>query len=340
MIRGGPVVGVDCDFDRIADVVQPRDWHPRHRRRVRIPVRGGVGVLHPDQPPVRNRQIRIRVIEEERGHALHPFRDAAVDHQAALFGEVRREERVRRPELDRKHQPAEHVRERYAAGAAIRREDVVLAARVIEFLGLGLDEHVGVLQLAVIDRRLRHIEIDRRDEWKIPNEEHRETLGGDLVDGTEGQAISVGERQVLVDPGAARQRLGVQLAGRQHDLTVLPVDQVAVVVDGGEIVVGTDLLKLSERVEQRPVVPERNVVDGGPVALEIGAGEVGLSGEWPFDHGVEAERCARGPEVVTDEWGFTHLFVRRDHEPLDDRGIGAAADGAQHVDAGGRGDRP
>ena len=150
----------------------------------------------------------------------------------------------------------------------------------------------------------------------------------------------MGERQVLVDPGAARQARRVQLARRQHDLPVLPVDHVAVVVDGGEVVIRADFLDLPERVEQRPVVPERHVDDRCRVAIEVGARQVRVSCQRPLGHAVEAIRRARRLDVVLNELGLTHLFVRRDDEALDAGGIGAPSGRDDDVEAGRGGDRP
>ena len=55
---------------------------------------------------------------------------------------------------------------------------------------------------------------------------------------------------------------GVQLARREQHLAVLPVDHVAVVVHGDEVVVGADLLQLPEGLQQRIAIPQPDVVDG------------------------------------------------------------------------------
>src|SRR2546422_10972129 len=59
----------------------------------------------------------------------------------------------------------------------------------------------------------------------------------------------------------------------------LPVDPVAVVVHRDEVVVGTDLLQLPERLEQRVAVPQPDVVDGRPVGPDVPLGEPGLASE-------------------------------------------------------------
>ena len=148
----------------------------------------------------------------------------------------------------------------------------------------------------------------------------------DFVDRPERQAVSVGERQVLVDPGPAGKAGGVQLPRREHDLPVLPVDRVPIVVHAGEVVVGADLLELAERVEQRPLVPQRDVLDRRGIALEVGARQPRIAGQPPLLDPIQRERVARGLDVVHDERRLAHLLVRRDDEPLDDRRIPAPAE--------------
>ena len=143
------------------------------------------------------------------------------------------------------------------------------------------------------------------------------------------------ERQLLVDPGPARQAARVQLARREHDLPVLAVDDVAVVVDRDEVVVRPDLLHLAEGVEQRLIVPERNVLDRRRVALEVAPRQPCISRERPLLHAIEPERVARRADVVHDVRRFPHLLVRRDDEALDDARIDAAAN--RHDDVEGEG---
>ena len=282
------MVGVDRDLDGVADVV-----HPAGGARVGIAIARGVGVLNPHQAAVGDRHVGIGIEGQEGRDLVHPLADPPVHHHAAVRRQRRREERVGRPEPDREHQPPEQSAERDASGALIRRKNVVVAARIVELFGLGADEDVGLRQLAVVDRRLRHLQVDGGHERQVTDEEHRQTFGRHLVDRAERQAVAVGERQLLVDPGAARQAARVQLARRQHDLPVLAVDDVAIVVDPGEVVVGADLLDLPEGIEQRLVVPERHVLDRGGVAFEVRPREPGVARELPLFHLVEPERLAR-----------------------------------------------
>ena len=105
----------------------------------------------------------------------------------------------------------------------------------------------------------------------------------------------MGERQVLVDPGAARQAREFSSRADSMICRYLPVDHVAVVVDGGEVVVRADLLDLPERVEQRPVVPQRHVVDRGRVAIEVGARQARVARQRSLLDLVEPERRRASP---------------------------------------------
>ncbi len=258
-----------------------------------------------------------------------------MEHDAALGGQVRGEKRVGTAEADRKEQAPPEAGHRHAAFAGVRGEDVVVAARIIELLGPRPHEHVIGRQLAEVDRRLRHVEIHRGRRREIADEEHREPFGRDFVDRPEGQAVSVGERQVLVDPGAARQALRVQLAGRQHDLPVLAVDRVAVVVDGDKVVVGSDLLQLAERVEQRTVVPKRHVLDRRGVAFEVRARQMRFARQRLLGDLFERERGPRRGDVVRDERGLAHLLVGPHHEALDHRGVRRTGERHDEIEAPG-----
>ena len=143
-------------------------------------------------------------------------------------------------------EPPEEARHRDAAGALVRGVDVVLPFRIVELAGLGPDEYVIARQLAEIDGGLLHAKIDRGLRRQIFDEQDRQAFRRDLVHRPERHTVAMGERQALIDPIAVREALGVQLARRQHDLTVFTVDVVAVVVHRDEVVVGADLLDLAE----------------------------------------------------------------------------------------------
>ena len=157
----------------------------------------------------------------------------------------------------------------------------------------------------------------------------------DLVHGAHRHPESVRVLQPLVDPRPVGQAVRVELAARQHDLPVLAVDEVAVVVDRGEVVVGADFLELSERVEQGLVVPEPHVVDGVPVVLDVGQRKGGVARHLPLLDVVEPERLPRGRDVVGQVGGFPLLFVRGDDEALQGDGTEVPAHRDQRVEPDG-----
>ncbi|MEZ5285227.1 MAG: hypothetical protein R2712_10545 [Vicinamibacterales bacterium] len=99
---------------------------------------------------------------------------------------------------------------------------------------------------------------------------------------------------------AVGERRGIQLAGRQHHLPHLAVDVVPVVVDRDEVVVGPDLLDLSEGLEQRLMIPEPHVLQRLLVAGDVVARQLGVARQLALLHGVEPEGVAGGGDVVFD----------------------------------------
>ena len=93
-------------------------------------------------------------------------------------------------------------------------------------------------------------------------------------------------------------RLRSSARGRQHDLPVLPVDHVAVVVDGGEIVVGADLLDLPNVSSSGRSFQSGTLSMVAALRSRSARREVRLTGQRPFGHRVEAERRARRLDVV------------------------------------------
>ena len=152
--------------------------------------------------------------------------------------------------------------------------------------------------------------------------------------------MPVREDEPFVDPRAAGQRRGVELAGRQHHLAHATVDVVAVVVHRDEVVVRPDDLQLAEGLQQRLMIPEPDVVDGLPIALDIRAGEFGVATQLTIVDAVERERLARGQDVVLDVGSLADLLVGRDDEALDEGGIQAAAEQHDGVEAGRAGQAP
>ena len=96
--------------------------------------------------------------------------------------------------------------------------------------------------------------------------------------GPERQAVAVRVDQPFVDPRAVLHALGVQLARRQHHLPVVAVDHVPVVVDVLEVVVRADFLNLRERLQQRLVIPQPDVLDRRGVADDVLGRQLRIAG--------------------------------------------------------------
>ena len=119
------------------------------------------------------------------------------------------------------------------------------------------------------------------------------------------------------------------------------LDLVAVDVDVGEAVVAAEVLLLPERRQQRPVVPQPQVVDRRLVFVEDPAGELLLTGEGARLDRVEVERRARRLHVVPDVGPLDGQLVRLDLEALDEARIEASDDDREHEPgAGGEPEQP
>ena len=79
-------------------------------------------------------------------------------------------------------------------------------------------------------------------------------------------------------PGPSGQFGLLQLPGREdHLLSRVAIGEEWIAINGGvgEAVIDTKLLQLSIGLQQRPAVPQTDVVDGAGCRLQIGAGEIG-----------------------------------------------------------------
>ena len=149
---------------------------------------------------------------------------------------------------------------RNASAPAVFGVDVLVARWVVKLLFEGLDEAIGIRLFAVVDLRAFHLNAGRRNRRNVFDKELRQSFLADLVDRAQTKAVAVGIGQVLIDPDAARQPLGREFARRKAHLARLAIDQIAVVIDVNEIVVGTDNLELAVGAQQRAVVPQANVL--------------------------------------------------------------------------------
>ncbi len=97
----------------------------------------------------------------------------------------------------------------------------------------------------------------------------RQADGGHLIDRTEDHPVAVREGEVFVNPIAALEMLVRELPRRQHSLAVSSVDDIAIIIDIDKFVVRPDLLQLGVGREQRPVVPQTDIINRRFMALEI-----------------------------------------------------------------------
>ena len=225
-------------------------------------------------------------------------------------------------------------------GGGARLARLVGVERVVELGGGGAGDHVRVGRLAEVDPRLpdRHLGlgVDAADEVV------RRPLRRDRVDRHRGDAEAVRVHQRLVGPGAVvAEERHVELAGAEHELALLVVDVVAVDVDVGEGVVAPQDLLLPEGRQERPVVPQAQVVDGALLALEDLAGQLLLAGEASHVDGVEVERGSGGVEVAGQVWPLPLELVRLDLHRLHEGRVQPADHDREHQPRAGRqGDQP
>jgi hypothetical protein len=92
----------------------------------------------------------------------------------------------------------------------------------------------------------------------------------------------------------------IELPRAEHDLPLISANRVAVDVDIQEVVVATQDLVLAKGDEERAVVPQAQVVDGGGVLLEDCLGKPLLTGEAALLDRVEVERGPRRGQVLDD----------------------------------------
>ncbi len=81
----GPVICIDNNLHRIANVVEVDAWG--RLRRGEIGARR-VGVLHPEHPPVADNEVWIMIEPEEWCDRMHPLLDITPDHDPAVGRDV------------------------------------------------------------------------------------------------------------------------------------------------------------------------------------------------------------------------------------------------------------
>src|SRR5439155_3182349 len=88
----------------------------------------------------------------------------------------------------------------------------------------------------------------------------------------------------------------------------------AIHVNIGEIVIGANSLDLRERVFQGVPIPQANVVQRGPVGLQIKSFSRSLSVEISLLNAIDAEGAACPGNVLFDVRRLSTQFIRLDDE--------------------------
>ena len=233
--------------------------------RVRILVGSGERIHHPRKPAIlADHHIWVGIVGEKRSQGRYAIAHVAPHQQPALRVHVVAEGQLSQiAAVDRKQDAAQKAAELDAAVALIGGKTVALALGVIELLLSRLDVDVGVGQLAKIDLRARHAQAGHGAlNRHVAQVEGRQPFRRKPVDGVHGDAVAVGINQLFVDPVAAAlgQFVDVQLARSEHHLAQGAIDYIAIDVDIGKVVVGTDFLNLPQRVLQRLPIPQADVL--------------------------------------------------------------------------------
>ena len=192
------------------------------RLRVGVAVGRGVGVLDPVKPAVvGDDDVGVGVEREERRKRVDALLDQPAEEDAALAGERAGDQDVGVGERPGEGESAEEAAQLDAALAGVarrrlafvglpRRGQLVAAQRVVELLGAGVGDHVGVGGLAVVDARLDDLEVERAaggllDHLRrnVGNPELRLARTGHLIDRRHHHAEAVRELEPPVDPRIA-----------------------------------------------------------------------------------------------------------------------------------------
>ena len=122
--------------------------------------------------------------------------------------------------------------------------------------------------------------------------------------------------KLFVDPiaGLFRQFRLVDLARGQHHLPLFARDDIAIHVNIGEVVIGADGLNLRERVLQSVPIPQANVVQRGPVGLQIKSFSRSLSVEIALFDAIDAKGAAGPGNVLFNVRRLATEFIRLDDE--------------------------
>ena len=284
------------------------------------------------------------VVGQERRDLGNALGDGAPEEDLRIIGQLVADDQVEVAEAEREHQPRDRVADPDAGGAApgggcpaLGIGPAVGLERIVELVGSRAGHDVVVLvRLAEVDARLADRQL--RIAVDPAHQVVRRALVGHGVDRHGGDAVAVRVDEALVGPGArlVGQPLDVELASAEHDLAVLVRDLVAIDVDVEEGVVAPQDLLLAERRQQRPVVPQPQVVDRRGVLREHLARQLLLAGEAALLDGVEVEGRAGGGDVPGDVRALHVELVRVDLDGLHEGRVQAADDDRQDQPRAGR----
>ncbi len=272
------LVGVDHRLDGVAHIILPAQVvgpltrgcrpgdPPRSAARatqkglaVGVVARGGVGVDDPVELAVGKHDVGVLVEVEEGSQRLGPLANLAAEHDTAFLRRVAGQEQARAPQLPAIDELPPEIVQRHAASPCVARVGVLVAARIVELRLVGIDHHVGVGQLTVVDFGTLDLQAGLRGLGReVLDQQVGQPVGGELAGRGQCQAVAVRVLEMAVDERLALlgQIVEVHLPGRDHHLAVIVADRIAVDVHVRKLVVEADFLKLLVHLHQGPRVPE------------------------------------------------------------------------------------
>ena len=218
----GAIIGVDHDFNTVADVVEP----PVQIRGIWIAVGGGVSILNPPQlPAFVHHRVRVPVQLQEGSNRSDPLPDAAPVLYAAILGYLVAQQKIDIAHLPGIGRPAEQGTQRDAAGALVAQG----TGFGVHFVQPMPNHHKrdGAFPIVHLWSGNRKIAFNR--------DVMDEIIGAsftryDCVGRAHGNAVTVGVLKRPVNPILSiwRQSVSVQLSGCDQYLADTPVHPVTV----------------------------------------------------------------------------------------------------------------
>jgi len=177
--------------------------HAFRRLGVRVLVGGRVAVHDPEElAGIRDHQVRVLVLLEERRALGEARLDVAVVHHLGVVGNLPAEEQVDVAEVDGHEEPAPDGVHLHTPRAGVRSVYFLLALRVVELRLGGVGDHVVVARLREVELRLLHLDVGRPLRRDVAHDEVGVALAGDVVGRRHHRAVPVGVDQRVIDPGA------------------------------------------------------------------------------------------------------------------------------------------